>query len=55
MLNFKEELKKFKSILNVNNMEDSINNEEIKDITDYIKFFNESLECHQKQPKEEGE
>ncbi len=54
MLNFDEELKKFKPILNVNNMEDSINNEEIKDITDYIKLFNESLESYQKQSKEEG-
>ncbi len=55
MLNFEEELKKFRPILNVNNMEDSINNEEIKDITDYIKLFNESLECNQKQPRKEGE
>lgn len=37
MINFEKELEKFKPILEVNNIEDHIGNEEIKDIIDLMK------------------
>lgn len=37
MLNFDEELKKFKPCLEIEEAEDAINNNELNDITDIIK------------------
>ena len=48
MIDFNEELKKFKPILNMDNIEKHIGDNEMKDINDYIREINNKKETERK-------
>ena len=48
MIDFNKELKKFKPILNVDNIEKHIDDNDMKDINDYIREINSRKEIERK-------
>ncbi|WP_180270642.1 hypothetical protein [Sporanaerobium hydrogeniformans] len=46
MIDFKKELERYKSILDVEHIEDKIDREDMKDLIDVLKEFNKAEEKH---------
>ncbi len=47
MINFNEEIKKFKPALELEDIEDSINSDEVKDLKDLLLFLSEKITRNQ--------